>query len=57
MAYKIDSEKCVGCGCCQAACPAEAISAADDKFVIDPSKCVDCGTCAGSCPNEAIAAE
>ena len=24
MAHKIDAEKCVACGCCKDACPAEA---------------------------------
>lgn len=54
MAHKIDAEKCVGCGCCAAACPAEAISEGT-PYSIDPDKCLDCGACAGTCPNEAIA--
>ena len=53
MAHKIDAEKCVACGCCKAACPAEAISEGT-AYSIDPEKCVDCGACAGTCPNEAI---
>ena len=55
MAYKIDAEKCVGCGLCKDNCPVEAIEADGDKFKIDAEKCVDCGSCAGNCPNEAIA--
>ena len=54
MAHKIDAEKCVACGCCKDACPAEAI-AEGTPYTIDPDKCVDCGACAASCPNEAIA--
>lgn len=54
MAHKIDAEKCVSCGCCAAACPAEAI-AEGTPYTIDPDKCLDCGACAGTCPNEAIA--
>ena len=54
MAHKIAADKCVGCGCCKDACPAEAISEGN-PYTIDPDKCVDCGACAAQCPNEAIA--
>ena len=54
MAHKIDAEKCVACGCCKDACPAEAICEGT-PYTIDPDKCVDCGACAAQCPNEAIA--
>ena len=56
MAHKIAADKCVACGCCKGACPAEAISEGN-PYVIDPAKCVDCGMCASQCPNEAIAPE
>ena len=49
MAHKIDAEKCVACGGCKAACPADAINEGD-KYSIDPDKCLDCGACAGVCP-------
>ena len=55
MAMKIDGEKCVGCGGCKAACPAEAITV-DGVAKIDAEKCVDCGACEGVCPAEAITA-
>ena len=35
MAHKIDAGKCVACGCCKDACPAEAI-AEGSPYTIDP---------------------
>ena len=56
MAYKIDSNKCIGCHTCMGVCPVAAISTASDgKCVIDPAKCISCGTCAAICPVGAIA--
>jgi len=51
--FKVDKEKCVGCGVCVNVCPAGAISVKDDKAVIS-DKCVDCGRCAQVCPAHAI---
>ena len=48
--------KCVACGTCAEACPAEAISEGDGKYVIDADACLDCGTCEGECPTGAIVA-
>lgn len=53
MAHKIIADKCVGCGCCKSACPADAI-AEGSPYTIDADKCVDCGVCEAQCPNEAI---
>lgn len=55
MARKVDEAKCVGCGACAGACPAEAITV-DGVAKIDADKCVDCGACEGTCPAEAITA-
>ena len=55
MAYVITDE-CVACGTCAEACPAEAISEGDGKYVIDADACLDCGTCEGECPTGAIVA-
>lgn len=57
MAYKIDPEKCVGCGTCAEECPNEAIKEAGDKYAICADDCVDCGTCAETCPESAISEE
>jgi len=51
--FKVDKEKCVGCGACVNVCPAGAISMKDDKAVIG-NKCVDCGRCTQVCPAHAI---
>ena len=51
--FKVDKEKCVGCGACVEACPVQAISMDEGKAVIS-SLCVDCGRCVQACPQEAI---
>ena len=49
MAYKINDE-CISCGACASACPVEAISEGDGKYVIDADTCIECGACADACP-------
>jgi ferredoxin len=53
MAYVISSD-CTMCGACESACPVEAISAGDGKYVIDAGSCTDCGACEATCPMSAI---
>ena len=52
--FEIDSSKCIACGSCARACPAEAIQFVDGKYVIDQSKCVKCGSCEIVCPVRAV---
>ncbi len=49
MAYVINDD-CIECGACAAACPVEAISEGEGKYVIDADTCIECGACAGECP-------
>ena len=49
MAFKITDE-CIACGACAEACPVNAISEGDGKYVIDADACISCGSCAGACP-------
>ena len=56
MAYKI-SDECISCAACAGACPVEAISEGDGKYVIDADTCIECGACADACPVGAAQAE
>ena len=56
MAYVI-TDDCLACGACADACPVEAISSGDDKYVIDADKCIECGSCESTCPASAIKQE
>ena len=58
ISYRIDQEKCSGCGRCRKECPADAISG-DKKVphVIDTEKCTKCGLCFEKCPDKFRAVE
>jgi len=55
VTYSIDPEKCIACGKCRRACPAEAIEGEKKvKHVILQDRCVRCGACFDTCPVDAV---
>ena len=62
MSYKIDADKCIGCGMCAKGCPASCITRTDyvaeghklASMAIDADKCVKCGACISTCKFNAI---
>ena len=54
------TDECINCAACEPECPNEAISAADDLFIIDANKCTECvghfeeSQCLGACPIDCI---
>ncbi|BCN30903.1 EFR1 family ferrodoxin [Anaeromicropila herbilytica] len=50
---KINTDKCVGCGCCTQLCPMNNLSIANQKAVQN-GKCTMCYRCISNCPRKAI---
>ena len=56
--YRIDPEKCKGCGKCAKNCPVNAISGKiKSPYTIDTDKCIKCGACQEGCAFDAIYVE
>lgn len=50
MKYKIDNDKCMGCGMCEENCPVHAIEyLGNEAFKIHEEICAGCGLCERHC--------
>jgi NADH-quinone oxidoreductase subunit F len=56
VTYRIDKDKCPGCGLCVKACPSGAITDMGKKkpVVLDQEKCIKCGACYDVCKLGAV---
>ena len=52
LGVRIDKEKCVKCGICEAKCKSSCINVSEKN--VDNSRCVTCFNCTGSCKFNAI---
>ncbi|MDA8171393.1 MAG: NADH-quinone oxidoreductase subunit NuoF [Nitrospiraceae bacterium] len=53
--FRIDENRCKGCGMCLRNCPQGAITGQKKKpHTVDPDKCIKCGACLDSCKFGAV---
>ena len=58
ITFRVDDEKCNGCGRCRLVCPVEAVEGAKKELhKILQDKCIKCGTCFDRCKFDAIIVE
>ncbi len=56
--YRIDEDKCAGCGLCKKSCPVDAITGdRREPHSIDHDECTKCGICYRGCPDRFRAIE
>jgi NADP-reducing hydrogenase subunit HndC len=58
MAWKVDTERCLGCRICASKCPLNLLETNKEfKIVMINEGCTGCGLCAEACPYQYITLE
>jgi len=53
MTLQIDTDACIGCGCCGEVCSQGALEL-EEKAVLIEEYCIGCGDCIEMCPTGAL---